>query len=196
MSARGPCSLLAGAVGALLAAALCLGAAQAHDDPAARGDVLNNDTAERSLAAAEWLAAHADPGAAPAPAGTGALETLDWLLWRARGAEGDGEAAFAAELAAVGYDGADWALSLWMEEMAALLAAYEATRGDARSVAEIEAELNSLPIVPIDEEGEQELDRLLAELDRAAISAHSRDLATELGPRIEAVLAAAGEAAP
>lgn len=179
-----------------VAAALSIGAAAAHDDPAVRGDSLSHETSERSLAAAEWLAARADPKAAPAPAEASPLEKVDWLLWRAGGTEADGEAAFAAELARLGYENANWSRSLWMEEMAALLAAYDATRGDARGVAEIEAELNSLPIVPLDEKDERELDRLLAELDRAAVPAHDRELAAELGPRIEAVLAAATEAAP
>lgn len=147
---------------------------------------------ERSLAGAEWLAAQAK--ALPADADlTGAEDLIAWLL-EIRGGMGADREAFSAHLAANGYGEPLLAVQRWLAELVRVAAAAEAASraGELRSPAEIQAELRTLPTIPLDEAGEAERDRLIEELGLAGIPEETRKLGATAAARLAALRAMAG----
>ncbi|HUF86807.1 MAG TPA: hypothetical protein VMM59_05435, partial [Thermohalobaculum sp.] len=102
--------------------------------------------------------------------------------------------AFVARLGALGYREPRLALSRWLDELSRVLAAAEATRRAPalRPVAEIQAELRTLPTVPLDAAGAAERDRLVEELALASVPAGARAAAEAAAGRIAALQARAG----
>lgn len=146
---------------------------------------------ERAVAGAEWLAARA--GSAPRRVEMAAEEDdlTGWLLVAGGADESAGYAAFGAYLAGAGYDDAESAVQFWLNEFPRVLAAHAAAgRGQAlRPISEIEDELNTLPMVALDEAGEAERERLEEELSQAATPGEARDAARAASERIEALAA-------
>ena len=102
--------------------------------------------------------------------------------------------AFGAYLAATGYENPLFAVQAWSSEIAMVTAAAEAHDRSAslRPIAEIEAELKTLPTVPLDDEGIEERRRLLEELELAAIPQQERDTAGAASARLAKLRAQAG----
>lgn len=148
---------------------------------------------ERALAGAEWLAERAKENPERAEAAKGAEGLVDWLL-TAGGATGPEYDAFGAYLAVTGYENPLFAVQAWSSEIAMVTAAAEAHDRSAslRPIAEIEAELKTLPTVPLDDEGREERRRLLEELELAAIPQQERDTAGAASARLAKLRAEAG----
>lgn len=141
------------------------------------------EAAERALSAAEWLAEEAK-AAGPETETPEAPGLTGWLLAAGGGRDGNGDA-FAAYLGGLGYGDPLIAVTAWSEEMQALLQAAEAVDRGVRPIREIEAELESLPTVPLDAAGEAERQGLLDELALATYSPAERAAAAAVAPRID-----------
>lgn len=140
----------------------------------------------RAVLGAEWLAARAAEVPEPAEGAEGAIDQTNWLL--ATGvADNRNYEAFAAYLSMIGYADARYAIQDWIEEFTRILAAAEAARqsGELREPDDIEAEMNTLPILPLDEAGEAERDRLLDELNLALIPGAYRRAAAAAEDRLQ-----------
>jgi hypothetical protein len=146
---------------------------------------------ERALSGAEWLAAQADSALERVERAAEEDDLTSWLLV-AGGADGSvGYTAFGAYLASAGYDDAESAVQIWLNEFPRVLAAYEAAlRGQVlRPIREIEAELNALPMVALDEAGKIERERLDDELSLAATPEAARDAVSAVSERFETLIA-------
>ena len=136
----------------------------------------------------EWLMDRARaPGATPQPAAedAGVDALLGWLV-DAGGASGANRGAFTDHLTAAGYPVPELALSSWLAEAGLVLNAAEASlRADAlRPVREIEAELRTLPTVPLTDEDAARRRTLSKELSYAMFTAAERSQ----GHRAEIIL--------
>lgn len=151
------------------------------------------DEVERAVTAAEWLAARSAEVPASDVQSEENADLGSWLLTAGDVASADGAAAFVSFLGALGYDDPTFAISDWLYDFTRVLAAAEAARreSDLRPLAEIEADLASLPVVPLDQTGAEERDRLIGELVAASIPAEERTAAAVALERIEALRALA-----
>lgn len=140
---------------------------------------------ERAVAGAEWLAEAAIENPERRESAAGASGLLDWLLV-AGGATGANYDRFSAFLSANGYPAEVGAVDIWIEEfgMVADAAAAHARGGTLRSISEIEAELRTLPVVPLDEAGRRERRELLRERALAEFQESERAAAAQAGPRL------------
>lgn len=151
---------------------------------------------KRAVAGAEWLAARATEAPERIEGVTDVTDVTDLTAWLlvAGGGNGVGYEAFATYLAGVGYGDPLFSVQTWLEDFPRVVAAGEAARQgvELRPIREIEAEIRTLPIVPLDEAGEAERDRLINELSLAVSPPDARRAAAAAADRIEALRALAG----
>jgi hypothetical protein len=165
---------------------LVLGAASLTRPP------VDTDMVERSLTGAEWLAARADTLAETNPDRRDKT-LMGWLL-TLRQSLGPESVDFRDYLAEIGYEPADLAPQLWMEELGDVLRVMRLVERQepARPLVEIEAELRTLPTVPIDEQGAVERLEILAERAVALVPDQERKAVESAYPRLNALRAQAG----
>jgi hypothetical protein len=164
---------------------LVLGAASLTRPP------VDTDMVERSLTGAEWLAARADTHAETNPDRRDTT-LMAWLL-TLRNSLGPESVDFRDYLAEIGYEPADLAPQLWIEELGDVLRVMKTVERQqpARPLAEIEADLRTLPTVPIDDQGENERREILAERAVALVLDQEREAIESAYPRLEALRARA-----
>jgi len=140
---------------------------------------------ERAVTGAEWLAETVIENPERRESAAGASGLRDWLLI-AGGVTGANYDQFAAFLSANGYPAEEGAVEMWIEEfdMIAAAAAAHALGGTLRSVSEIEAELRTMPVVPLDEAGRRERRELLRERALAETLESERAAAAQAGARL------------
>lgn len=143
---------------------------------------------ERAVTGAEWLAARAAEAPGPVENAEDAIDLTNWLL-AASDAGGVNYEAFATYLAMIGYGASRYAVQEWADEFTRVLDAEEAARraGELRSVEELEAEINALPSLPLDKDGELERDRLLDELYLALTPEEERRAVAPAADRLAAL---------
>ncbi|MFV2001657.1 MAG: hypothetical protein ACC619_01600 [Paracoccaceae bacterium] len=115
-------------------------------------------------------------------------DLTSWLLV-AGGANGAGYTAFAKQLSADGYGDTLIPVQDWLQEFARVLAAAKAQRNTSkiRSMADVQADMQSLPILPLDAEDEVRRSRLMDELNLASIPDDERRAADGAQARISAL---------
>lgn len=148
---------------------------------------------ERAVAGAEWLAARAEETPERVDVAGDAMDLTNWLLV-AGGAAGAERDAFAEHLGRIGYEDHRFVISVWLDEFSRILAAARAARRGAelRSLEQIQAEIRTLPTVPLDDAGEADRERLIEERDLAAVPSQERAAAATAAGRIEALRRLAG----
>lgn len=161
--------------------AICLATAATNQAPPAMDAAM----IERAVAGAEWLAERAAEVPERGERAANAADLTDWLL-AAGGAETTEYEAFAAYLTGIGYDDPLFAVQIWLDEFPRLLVAAEAARRSAelRSISDIQAEIRTLPIVPLDEAGEAERDQLFDEMALVLTMEDERQAAAQAKDRI------------
>lgn len=162
----------------------------AHDGISLTSPLLETTSMERAVSAAEWLVERSDPERVVTSESTDRFAAIELLIWMARADEPARFEEFSSELTRLGYGDPSYAVSLWVEDFIQVLSAYEARRlGESLSnPAEIEAEIRTLPTVPLDVVGVVERDQLLTEQALAATPFEARAAVGALEVRIDAVL--------
>lgn len=145
--------------------------------------------AERALLGAEWIAAQAESLETEPAADRD--DPREWLL-QVRAASEFDEALFARRLAEIGYQPEELAEYIWFKQFEALMSRWIVFRAwpDPRPLWDIEAEIASLPTVPLDEAGAMERQRLMAERYAATFPERERAALEAVGPRLEGLLEA------
>lgn len=143
--------------------------------------------AERALLGAEWIAGQAESLEAEPTTDSG--DPREWLLKVRAAAEFD-EALFARRLAEIGYQPEELAEYVWFKQFETLVSRWIVSLAwpDPRPLRDIEAEIASLPTVPLDEAGAMERRRLMAERYAATLTERERAALKAVGPRLEALL--------
>ncbi|MFV2002154.1 MAG: hypothetical protein ACC619_04160 [Paracoccaceae bacterium] len=143
---------------------------------------------ERAVSGAEYLAGQVKSDPEMIQAGASEPDLASWLLV-AGGATGPRYGSFAAYLSSIGYADTLVPVQDWMTEFTRALAAVEAYResSEIRSMADIQAEMRALPILPLDADDKARRDRLMDELNLASIPDDERRAAGAAQGRIGAL---------
>jgi hypothetical protein len=151
---------------------------------------VDDEMVERALTGAEWLMASAAEAPERVEEAAVIVDLTSWLLV-AGGADSAEYEAFAVYLSGVGYDDPMFAVADWLEEFPRVLAAAEAAQRapELRTVSAIQAEIRTLPTVPLDEAGKIEREGLVRELILAMTPEAERAAAAAAVERIEALRA-------
>lgn len=143
---------------------------------------------ERAVSGAEYLAGRTRSDPEMTRAAAFEPDLTSWLLV-AGGATGAGHEPFAAQLSGIGYGDTLVPVQDWLQEFARVLAAAKAQRNTSkiRSMADVQADMQSLPILPLDAEDEVRRSRLMDELNLASIPDDERRAADGAQARINAL---------
>jgi len=151
---------------------------------------IDAEMVDRAVSGAEWLAEQAKSDPQMMQAAAIEPDLTSWLLV-AGGVTGAGYEPFAAQLSGIGYDDTLVPVQDWLQEFSNVLAAAEAYQRSAkiRSMADIQAEMRSLPILPLDEDDKARRDRMMDEMNLASIPDDERRVADGAQGRISALQA-------
>jgi hypothetical protein len=152
------------------------------------------DMIERSVAGAEWLANRANENAeraADAPKDSGLAE---WLVVAAGLDQNVVYNEFALILNANGYLSQDLAVQTWQREFDQVLTLHQSIGETEKNLTprEIEAEINALPIVALDQAGRDERKRLMRSLFASLTAPTAKAAASKAADRIHKLYRQAG----
>jgi hypothetical protein len=164
--------------------------ARAHDGIQDYLSQLESMEVERAVSAAEWLVARSDPNRAALTGNIDNTTVIELLVWMSRVGEPKIFEEFSSELTRLGYGDPQFAFSFWIEDFIQVLASHEAGLLGAKldTPEHIEAEILELPIVPLDEAGAAERDRLENELALSLTPHETRAAVGAVKNRIGAVI--------